>query len=75
MPKYTIKHDVPDCIACAACTAISDNWEMIEKDGEEKAMPKKSTIEESELENNKEAAESCPVEIIHIFDEKGKKII
>jgi len=75
MTKYKIKHDIEECIGCAACAAISDNWEMVEINGEEKAKPKKGEIDESELEDNKEAAESCPVEVIHIVDTETKKKI
>ncbi|MEK6934964.1 MAG: ferredoxin, partial [Nanoarchaeota archaeon] len=32
-------------------------------------------IEEDELERFKESAEVCPVTVIHIYDEKGNKII
>jgi len=74
--KYTIKNDIDECIGCAACAAICSNWEMVEVNGDEKAKPLKTEIDDSELEDNKEAAESCPVEAIHIVDkETGKKII
>ena len=67
---------MPGCIGCAACPAVSDNWEMKEIDGEEKADFKKQDVEESEFEENMEAAESCPVEVIHIVDnETGKRVI
>ncbi|MBU0666560.1 MAG: ferredoxin [Nanoarchaeota archaeon] len=76
MAKYKIKQDLNECIGCAACTAVCpNNWEMVNIKGEEKAKPKKVEFDEDELEENKEAAESCPVEIIHIETKSGDKII
>jgi ferredoxin len=44
------------------------------KDG--KADLKREIIDESELQANKDAAESCPVMVIHIEDmETGKRLI
>ena len=61
---HTITHDKEGCIGCGACVAMcSDNWEM-GNDG--KSKPKKTTIEDSELECNQQAANACPVKVIHI---------
>lgn len=76
MTKYKIEHNIEECIGCAACTALCDNWELKDINGEEKADFKKEIIDEKELADNKEAAESCPVEVIHIKElDTGKKII
>ncbi|MAG38971.1 ferredoxin [Candidatus Woesearchaeota archaeon] len=76
MTNYKIEHDIEGCIGCGACTALSDNWELKEIKGEEKADFIKGEITESELEDNKDAAESCPVEIIKIFNkDTGEKIV
>ncbi len=65
-----IEHDRPNCIGCGACASICpDNWEMM-KDG--KSKPKKTTL--TEMGCNKDAAEGCPVNVIHII-ENGKKIV
>ena len=32
-------------------------------------------IDEPKYANNKEAADSCPVNVIHVYDKDGKKII
>ena len=50
-----------------ACVSICpENWIM--KDG--KAKPKKTEIDEKEYKKNQEAAEACPVSIIHIKKSK-----
>ena len=72
MKKFKISHDRPECTECGACVLVTDNWYMAE-DG--KADPRKTEIEESEFEENMEAAEVCPVNIIHIHDEDDKKLI
>jgi ferredoxin len=62
MAKYKITQDREKCIGCGACVSVCpDNWEM-KDDG--KSSPKKTTI--SEIGCNQEAADSCPVSIIHI---------
>ncbi|MBU0535442.1 MAG: ferredoxin [Nanoarchaeota archaeon] len=72
MPKYKIVHDKEGCIGCGACAAnCSANWEM--KGG--KSSPKKKEITDKELDCNMNAAQGCPVNVIHIKDEKGKQLI
>lgn len=59
-----IIHEREKCIGCGACVAIcEDNWEMAD-DG--KSSPKKTEISANEMECNKNAAEACPVQCIHI---------
>ena len=59
MVKITQERD--KCIGCGACTAVCpDNWEM----KGDKAHPKKTEV--SEVGCNKEAADACPVQCIHI---------
>ncbi|MBD3259773.1 ferredoxin [Candidatus Woesearchaeota archaeon] len=73
MAKYKIEHDRPGCIGCGACArACPENWEMA-KDGKSKC--KKTSISQEEYKCNKKAADGCPVNVIHIKDDKGKKII
>ncbi|MBW2982940.1 ferredoxin [Candidatus Woesearchaeota archaeon] len=74
MAKYTIEYDRDGCIGAGGCvSADPDNWQMGD-DG--KANVLKKDIEESELEANKQAAESCPVGVIHIVDnETGERVI
>jgi ferredoxin len=83
MKKYKIEHNKPDCIGCGACAAVCPEfWEMEEAHSTIKGSKKRSDgweeleISERDLECNKEAAESCPVNVIHITDlEKKKKLI
>ncbi len=82
MSKFKIVHDRPNCIGCGACVAVSpEDWEM-NADGKSdlikaKALP--DTTQEKELDNlgeNMEAARMCPVNVIHIIDQKtNKKLI
>ncbi len=82
MPKHKIEHNKPECIGCGVCAAIAENfWEMEE---EGKSHLKNSIAEENKevleiddehIQINKEAAEACPVNIIHIKDKNGKQIV
>ena len=71
MAKYTIEHDRDGCIGCGACVAVNDeNWEMVD-DG--KSRCKNKNVEDSNLEKEKEAAEACPVNVIHIINNETKE--
>ncbi len=83
--KYRVELDREGCIGAAACVAVDpENW-MIVEDGKvdlKNSIQDKKTlfftreIDESELAKWKEAAESCPVTVIHIVDlSTGKRII
>ena len=81
--KYQIRHDRPNCIGCAACAAVApDFWEMHE-DGKSDIIGSKKTedeweeldIEEKNFVENKEAADSCPVNVIHIINKETKEKI
>ncbi len=66
MAKYKVTLNRIDCIGCGACVAACpSNWEM-QSDG--KTKQKKEIIGDSELQCNKEAKESCPVNVIDIVD-------
>jgi len=81
---YTLQHNRPDCIGCAACEAVApDFWEMND-DGKSDIKNGKNVengwqnldFEEKDLQINKDAADSCPVNVIHIVKkETGEKII
>jgi ferredoxin len=82
--KYRVEHDKPNCIGCGACAAVApDYWEMND-DGKADIKKAKTRddgwqerdIKEEDLQHNKEAAESCPVNVIHIIKkENNEKII
>lgn len=79
MAKYKVEINREECIGCGACAAVAaEHWEM---DDEGKSVIKGTTenekeIEEKDLDANKEAAEACPVNVIHITNlENDEKII
>lgn len=84
MAKFLLEHDRPNCIGCAACAAVCPKrWEMNEDGrsdiicGKQRADGWQETeLEEDDFESNKEAAEACPVNVIHLKrKENGEKII
>jgi len=81
---YRIEHDRPNCIGCGACAAVApDFWEMNDdgKSDIKKAKTREDSwqeleIKEENFQQNKEAADSCPVNVIHIIKkENNEKII
>jgi len=71
--KYKIKYDQKKCIAAGSCAQFApDTWKL---DSDGKAVQKKTSISEDELDVNVKAAKSCPVKAIEIFDEKGKQVV
>lgn len=73
---FTILHDQPGCIGCGACAAITpENWEMIEMNGEFKSRPKKTDLADDEFSANKDAADTCPVNVIHLVNKETKEKI
>ena len=74
MTKYLLEHDRPNCIGCAACVALlPKRWEMNE-DGKSDIIGGKQRedgwqeleIDEEDFEMDKQAAECCPVNVIHL---------
>ncbi|MCM2325735.1 MAG: ferredoxin [Candidatus Woesearchaeota archaeon] len=83
MAKFKLLHDRPNCIGCGACAVIAPKfWEMND-DGKSDIITGKHVdkgwqeleIDQKDFDINLEAAESCPVEVIHIEDEEGKRKI
>ena len=89
--KYKIVHDRDACIGCGACASVCPaRWEMAE-DGKSRLKDAKKLEDGTEVlgsnENpldvefncNNEAAESCPVNCIHIYkvndDKSESKLI
>ena len=84
MTRYLLEHDRPDCIASAACAAVNPKHWVMNEDGKSDIVGGKHRedgwqeleIEDADFEANKAAAESCPVNVIHLKKkENGEKII
>lgn len=72
-----ITHEREKCIGCGSCVALCPkNWEISE-DGKSKLLnskPNEKGEYELDVENiscNQEAAEACPIGIIHINKQKS----
>lgn len=82
---YKIRHDRPNCIGCNACASIAPEfWEMSPMDGKSDIIGSAKTeegweeldISEADYEKNITAAESCPVNVIHLIEiGSGKQLI
>lgn len=86
---YKIDHDRPNCIGCGACAAVApDFWEMSALDGKSdikgserqedagEIVRESLDINDEQYTKNKEAADCCPVNVIHLINrETGEKII
>ncbi len=83
MSKFLLEHDRPNCIGCTACEAVAPKFWAMHADGKSDIIGSKlrpdgweeKEITDTDFEDNKMAAESCPVNVIHLKDEKGNKII
>ena len=81
MGKILLEHNRPECIGCGACAAVAPKfWEMnddgksdIKKGKDRKDGWQELDLEEKDFEENKQAAESCPVNVIHL--KKGNEKI
>lgn len=83
--KYIIEFNRQGCIGAGACEAAAPEfWELVE-DGKADLLGGESNednsiqrleIDEEDLDENLEAAQACPVNVIHIIDkETGEEII
>ena len=77
--KYKIVHDRDTCIGCAACASVCPNyWSMADdgksdvKGGVKTGNGGEEVVENltEEFDSNVEAAESCPVNCIHVLETK-----
>lgn len=86
--KYRIVHDRDICIGCSACASVCPKFWVMENDGKASIVGNKKTgkgQEEilgtnkepltSDFEDNNDAAESCPVNCIHLIeiDDEGNE--
>jgi ferredoxin len=89
---YRIVFDRKNCIGAAACAAVAPEFWVMRDDGKADLIGAKTDengnqiliVKESQLSKegknilavNKDAAEVCPVQVIHIYDEEtGQKIV
>ena len=84
--KKEIQHDRPNCIGCAACAAINPKDWVMHTDGKSDLVNSENfkegwqrrEIKEEEFKENMEAAEACPVNVIHVIekevDDSGKVV-
>lgn len=84
MENYRVEHNRRECIACGACVAVSPGiMEIDPSDGKSDLKgaerlengSEKREIGEKDFPSAKEAADVCPVNVIHIFKKTGEKII
>ena len=82
--KYRIEFERDSCIGAAACVTENPSFWSLEVDGKatakgEDTKKKKQIVQieldKKELEKHLLAAKSCPVNVIHIFDEETKEQI
>ncbi len=73
--KIIVSHQRSKCIGCGSCSLLASmNWKMNEDDGKSDLVggeAKKNgmvvaTINEENLEANREATDTCPVQCIRI---------
>lgn len=77
--KFKIVHNKKECIGCGSCVSVCGSfWEMgSDNKSDLKGSNKSESKEILELDDlgcNMQAAEICPVNCIHIFEEGKKKI-
>ena len=83
--SHKIRHNRPDCIGCNACANIAPNfWTMSPMDGKSDIVGssicengwEELDISEENFDLNMAAAESCPVNVIHLINiGTGKELI
>lgn len=82
MTKYKVVYEREKCISALQCVSVMPTkWNVGSdgkadlKGGKKKGSDWELEIDDKELAKMKQAAAACPVNVIHIFDEKGKKLI
>ena len=82
MTRYLLEHNRPDCIGCAACVAVNPKHWVMNEDNKADIIgaPRRPDgweeieIEQDDFEADKAAAESCPVNVIHLKNkDSGEK--
>lgn len=82
MTSHKVVHFKKDCISCGACAAIAPQFWELEPSGLAQLKGAKEVgdhweldIKEEDMAAHKDAADVCPVNIIHVeeVDEKEEK--
>lgn len=81
--KYRIVYDRQNCIGAVQCVAVMPEFWVLDSDGKATLKGSKNAhdqweleIDEKNLAKMKDAAASCPVNVIHIIDTKtGQRIV
>jgi len=73
MPLAKIIHERQKCIGCGSCAALCPKYWEMDEDGKARLLNSKKNpetkndeLEVQEIGCNLQAAESCPVQIIHL---------
>lgn len=76
-----LQHNKTDCIGCGACEAVAGDFFEMKDDGKVQLKNSKENngvwecnIEEKDFQTAKDAADSCPVNVIHIIKDEDKII-
>lgn len=64
MPRIEYKEE--DCIGCGTCSSLCDNWEM----DYDKNKAHCKNLNPEEVGCNKEAADNCPSNCIHVIEDE-----
>jgi ferredoxin len=84
MGKILIEHNKENCIGCGSCIAINPKRFRMGEDSRSELIGSKTRkdgwqeleLDDSTIKAEKETAEACPVNVIHIKKkESGEKII
>ena len=78
---FLLEQDKLNCIGCGACVAVAPDFWVFDNDGKVSIIDGKvrddgwleKIIEKKDVKQNVEAAESCPVNIIHLKSLKDDK--
>ncbi len=82
--SHKILHDRPNCIGCGLCVNVAPEFWKMADDGKSNVLGAQSLpdgtevleIEEKDLACNMDAAEICPVNVIHLVEiGSGKQLI
>jgi len=83
LAKYKIVYERVNCIGAAVCVAVNSKRWVLDSDSKANLIGSIQTgdvfeieLDESEIGEMKQAAEGCPVNVIHITNlDTGQKII